>query len=225
MAATAYPKVTAKAWTTLRARATAAPSTKFTPAAVAALMEMSSPNSALDNTVRPMRRLGLIDEDGALTARGNKWRVNSSFDDACQEILDEIYPEELGALVGEDGRPDAAKVKTWFDHKGYGESNARQMAATYVMVASKQIPESPATDSGKIKKKASPAKKPAAKSPESKEIEKPDEVVAPEPPTPPGNSQSGPTVHLDIQIHIPADATPEQIDQIFSSMSRHLYAR
>lgn len=225
MAATAYPKVTAKAWTTLRARATAAPSTKFTPAAVAALMEMSSPNSALDNTVRPMRRLGLIDEDGALTARGNKWRVNSSFDDACQEILDEIYPEELGALVGEDGRPDAAKVKTWFDHKGYGESNARQMAATYVMVASKQIPESPATDSGKVKKKASPAKKPAAKSPESKEIEKPDEVVAPEPPTPPGNSQSGPTVHLDIQIHIPADATPEQIDQIFSSMARHLYAR
>lgn len=225
MAATAYPRITAKAWTTLRARATAAPSTKFTPAAVAALMEMSSPNSALDNTVRPMRRLGLIDEDGALTARGNKWRVNSSFDDACQEILDEIYPEELGALVGEDGRPDAAKVKTWFDHKGYGESNARQMAATYVMIASKQIPESPATDSGKVKKKASPAKKPAAKSSESKEIEEPDEVVAPEPPTPPGNSQSGPTVHLDIQIHIPADATPEQIDQIFSSMARHLYAR
>ena len=225
MAATAYPKITAKAWTNLRARATAAPSTKFTPAAVAALMEMSSPNSALDNTVRPMRRLGLIDEDGALTARGNKWRVNSSFDDACQEILDEIYPEELGALVGEDGRPDAAKVKTWFDHKGYGESNARQMAATYVMVASKQIPESPATDSGKVKKKAPPAKKPAAKSPESKEIETPDEVVAAEPPTPLGNSQSGPTVHLDIQIHIPADATPEQIDQIFSSMARHLYAR
>ena len=225
MAATAYPKITAKAWTTLRARATAAPSTKFTPSAVAALMEMSSPNSALDNTVRPMRRLGLIDEDGALTDRGNKWRVNSSFDDACQEILDDIYPEELGALVGEDGNPDAAKVKTWFDHKGYGESNARQMAATYVMVASKQIPESPATDAGKVKKKASPAKRTARESQESNKTEKPHEVVEPEPPTPPAKSNGGPTVHLDIQIHIPADATPEQIDQIFSSMARHLYAK
>ena len=51
---------------------------------------------------------------------------------ACQEILDEIYPEELGALVAEDGSPDAAKVKTWFDHKKFGDANARQMAATYV---------------------------------------------------------------------------------------------
>jgi glycine cleavage system regulatory protein len=34
---------------------------------------------------------------------------------------------------------------------------------------------------------------------------------------------SGPNVHLDIQIHIPADASVEQIDQIFESMARHLY--
>ena len=34
---------------------------------------------------------------------------------------------------------------------------------------------------------------------------------------------TGPNVHLDIQIHIPAEATAEQIDQIFASMARHLY--
>lgn len=225
MAATAYPKVTAKAWTALRARAAAAPTTKFTPAAVAALMRMSSPDSARDNTVSPMRRLGLIEEDGALTDRGNKWRVDLSFGDACQEILDEIYPDDLGVLIDNDGSPDAAQVKTWFDHKGFGDSNARQMAATYVMVASKQVPESPATDSGKSDQKASPANKAAGKSPKPKETEKPDEVVAHEPPAPPAKSDGGPTVHLDIQIHIPADATPEKIDQIFSSMARHLYAR
>jgi hypothetical protein len=33
----------------------------------------------------------------------------------------------------------------------------------------------------------------------------------------------GPTLHIDIQIHIASDATPEQIDQIFSSMGKHLY--
>ena len=93
------------------------------------------------------------------------------------------------------------------------------------MVASKQVPESPATDSGKSNQKASPANKAAGKSPKPKETEKPDEVVAHEPPAPPAKSDGGPTVHLDIQIHIPADATPEKIDQIFSSMARHLYAR
>ena len=34
-----------------------------------------------------------------------------------------------------------------------------------------------------------------------------------------------PSVHIDIQIHIDSSASPEQIDQIFSSMARHLYRR
>ncbi|MBI4200389.1 MAG: DUF5343 domain-containing protein [Chloroflexi bacterium] len=34
-----------------------------------------------------------------------------------------------------------------------------------------------------------------------------------------------PTVHIDIQIHIDSSASPEQIDQIFASMARHLYHR
>jgi hypothetical protein len=53
--------------------------------------------------------------------------------------------------------------------------------------------------------------------------------IAHTPERPPGGrhvEQSvGPDVHLDIQIHIPADATAEQIDQIFGSMAKHLYQR
>lgn len=38
--------------------------------------------------------------------------------------------------------------------------------------------------------------------------------------------QSGlPTMHIDVQIHIAADAKPEQIDQIFASMAKHLYGK
>ena len=33
-----------------------------------------------------------------------------------------------------------------------------------------------------------------------------------------------PSVHVDLQIHISPEASPEQIDQIFSSIRRHLYA-
>ena len=32
-----------------------------------------------------------------------------------------------------------------------------------------------------------------------------------------------PSVHIDFQIHISPEASPEQIDQIFASMRRHLY--
>jgi hypothetical protein len=34
-----------------------------------------------------------------------------------------------------------------------------------------------------------------------------------------------PSVHIDLQIHISPDAKPDQIDQIFASMSKHLYNR
>lgn len=40
---------------------------------------------------------------------------------------------------------------------------------------------------------------------------------------PKANAALGPSVHIDIQVHISPESTPEQIDQIFKSMSKHLY--
>lgn len=34
-----------------------------------------------------------------------------------------------------------------------------------------------------------------------------------------------PTLHIDFQVHIAADAPPEQIDKIFESMAKHLYGK
>ena len=225
VASNGYPKLTSKAWAALRTRAAAAPTTKFTPATVAALMNMSSPKSAADNTVYPMRRLGLIDEEGGLTPRGNKWRVDGTFADACQEILDDVYPEDLAALTNGDGLPDPQQVRTWFDHKGFGDSNARQMAATYVMVAGKQIPDVVATDAKKAapKVKQVPQKGTSGKAPEKAASE--GEAGPDNAPRREQEAGPGPNVHLDIQIHIPADASVDQIDQIFESMARHLYQR
>ena len=39
----------------------------------------------------------------------------------------------------------------------------------------------------------------------------------------PANGSKVPSVHIDIQIHISPEATTDQIDQIFKSMSKHLY--
>ena len=222
MASNGYPKVTTKAWRALRSRAAAAPSTKFTPSTVSALMGMASPESARKNTVSPMRKLGLIDDDGALTMLGNKWRVDASYADACQEILDEVYPSDLSDLADGSGAPDPRLVRTWFDQRGFGESNSQQMAATYVMIASKQVPETVATEPKKATTKKAPAKKEAA--PATRTTSTPADPPATVTPEPSKQTfGAGPNVHLDIQIHIPADASAEQIDQIFESMSRHLY--
>ena len=39
------------------------------------------------------------------------------------------------------------------------------------------------------------------------------------------SANSYPDVHIDVQTHIDSTASPEQIDQIFASMARHLYRR
>jgi hypothetical protein len=39
------------------------------------------------------------------------------------------------------------------------------------------------------------------------------------------NSQQLPGININLQVHISADATPDQIDQIFASMAKHIYPR
>jgi Family of unknown function (DUF5343) len=45
------------------------------------------------------------------------------------------------------------------------------------------------------------------------------------PQVPQTNSVAGPALHIDIQIHISPESTPDQIDKIFESMAKHLYGR
>jgi hypothetical protein len=43
------------------------------------------------------------------------------------------------------------------------------------------------------------------------------------PPPQAAQSVARPDIHLDFQIHIAADARPDQIEAIFASMAKHLY--
>lgn len=41
----------------------------------------------------------------------------------------------------------------------------------------------------------------------------------------PGLGPNAPTLHIDVQVHVSSEASAEQIDQIFSSMAKHLYGK
>jgi len=225
MAETAYPKIPTSAWRSLRSKAASAPSTRFTAGTVAALLEMASPESAAGNIVRPLRQIGLINEEGGLTERGQKWRVDASYPQACQEILDDVYPDDLAPLTKDDGRPDKAKVKTWFEHKGFGASSAGQMAATYTLIAERTIPEPPAPAAPKKDSGQKRDTRAAAPPADLKATSDTPEVDAHKEEHSGVGERQRPNIHLDIQIHISASASAEQIDQIFASMAKHLYPR
>jgi len=167
------------------------------------------------------------EEGTKLALRGDVHSLggDATYAEACQEILDEIYPEELTALNDTGGSPNKSQINSWFQHQGFGGSNATQMASTYVMIAEKRLPEpngaEPKKKTVKVVAKAKPKKTAASLTPESVDDTISEPVELPLPSGMP--TRSGPNIHLDIQIHIPATATPDQIDQIFASMAKHLY--
>src|SRR5688572_4172430 len=105
-----YPRVGKKAWYLLRARVEASPSVRLTPEFAATVCGLGSVKSANDNVLVGLRHMGLIDKEGNLLDRGKKWRVRSSYADACQEILDDVYPTELASFVGADGDADVGQI-------------------------------------------------------------------------------------------------------------------
>jgi len=60
------------------------------------------------------------------------------------------------------------------------------------------------------------ASRAGAVAPSTKKTSKLEDMVRP-------GTTGQPSVHIDFQIHISPEASPEQIDQIFASMRRHLY--
>jgi hypothetical protein len=113
--ASTYPKIGTSAWVALRVRAVATPSYKSNATAVAVIIGHDSAKSAGLNVVSPMQRLGLLDEHGNLTERGHKWRGDDTYAEACQEILDDIYPADLSGFTTATGSPDKAMVRFMAD--------------------------------------------------------------------------------------------------------------
>jgi len=54
-------------------------------------------------------------------------------------------------------------------------------------------------------------------------LPKPPDTPLTTPPHVPSGGEAQPSLHIDIQVHISPDAKSDQIEQIFSSMAKHLY--
>lgn len=177
------------------------------------------------NLIPQLRAVGLIDDTGGTTPLANDWRDDQTYPDACNQIVQEVYPRDLLDALPPPN-PDPKATERWFSRRlGVGQSAATKMAAFYRLVASGDVTNQ-ATERRRESKdngdrKRTPAKAQAAKTKpvvasdsaaatDAAVVEKRDDV---------------PSLHVDVQVHIPPDATPEQIDLIFAAMAKHLYKR
>lgn len=226
-----YPKIPRNNWFLLREKFKQRTPEKVSPSYVATALSMGEA-SASANIIPPLRVFGLIDDTGQPSDLAYDWRDDSKYADVCRQIIEATYPQELRDLFHDTSVP-AKNVESWFARNAkVGQSAARAYAATYLMLLEADLTKAKEQNGTKTTntankppkesvKTSSPVKVAKADAPPLETTKSATEHVGP------GDDGGGrrgfsPKLHVDIQIHISPDSSPEQIDKIFESMAKHL---
>jgi hypothetical protein len=210
-----FPMLPIKHWWALRNRFKKSIPGTVSPSYIAAALGMKE-ESARANVILPLRALGLVDEDN----RTNQdlavaWRDDQRYADACQEMAQHVYPEDLIEAVP-NPTSDREAAERWFANRtGAGTAAVKRMAALYAVIGEPYLSEEP---TGSSKTTSARAPRPTSK--------RSTRAVPREAPArnlnPMGES---PGIAINLQIHISSDATSDQIDAIFESMAKHIYKK
>lgn len=215
-----YPNLPSKLWWQLREKFKTSIPTTISPEYIATALNVKE-SSARANVMPALIKLGFIDDNFKPKDRVYEWRDDDKYSKVCIEIIEEIYPEELReALPGP--KPSKDEVMRWFANKTkVGENAARKMAIMYETLCEAKVQKGEEllkTNDKKSKSRTRKGlKKPIAKE-KIKTIDSEKELHEK------GiNRIFNPSLHIDIQIHISPDSSSDQIDKIFSSMSKHIF--
>lgn len=215
-----YPQIPSAVWWGVRSLLSRSPQTTLTERTLG--VEFNVQGAAAKQYLAELKRIGILNDDGRATDVAQKWRHDESYEDAVDEILARVYPQEL-IDIAPRGSADRQKIISWFMHAGLGSGTAGNKAATYLLISSSSPSESPAkaaTAPQKTSIKESSRRPVASKAPTSPSSSSSSAASAK--PSQPTHSSPIP-LNINVQIHISADATSEQIEAIFSAMRRYLY--
>lgn len=224
-----YPMISTGAWWKLRDQFQKTLPGNVSRSYLATVLGMEERSAG--NLLGPFRTIGIIDDDGKPTERANHWRFDDDYRAVCQAMLQEVYPEELRHAVSTPSANREGAIRWFMRSASVGRAGATKMATTYELIAESD----PATRIALQPARASRSKQPKTRSKTKKLPNTASGDPAPAPATSDPAAlgggavtsprSEGPALHIDLQIHIAADASAEQIDQIFASMAKHLYKR
>jgi hypothetical protein len=223
-----YPYITSRQWAELRAKFQQTLPGKVTSTYLQSVFNFAE--KAARNLLPQLRLVGLIDSGGVPTDLARSFRLDSDYADAANSIVQTIYPDELRDLFP-GPTEDVMPVAQWFmRHTGGGQASAVMQARFYLLLTSGRLPALEKTAAARNPKATKATKATTSSAPsrvrELAEAVPTDREETPEAPSSTVSpSTQMPGLHLDIQIHIDAAATADQIDQVFASMAKHLYGR
>ncbi len=220
---TLFPMIPQKAWWDLRKKFIQSIPGVVTTGYLAASLDMKE-TSARANVLPYLEQLGIIDDEGRTLDRARQWRDDAQYPDVCRQMREEVYPQELLDAVPNPSEDRDAASRWFANHTGKGQAAVHKMVGVYSLLmdsdvsgkhVSRSKTESLKKENGSARKQPRASRNTITKSSSKKE----------EPKESGHGSTEVPNVYINLQVHVSSDATPDQIDQIFASMSRHIYRK
>ena len=214
---TSYPMLPVNHWWALREKFKQSIPGTVTANYLATVLNMKEV-SARANVLPFIQQLGITDDEGKTLDRAREWRDDTMYPDVCATMAKEVYPSELLEAVPDpaNNRNDA---KRWFSNKtGAGATAVSRMTLLFSVLIDADPTNGPGSKSTgrKSKTTTSRAKKEATGATTKADPQQIEEQH---------RSDDAPSVHINLQIHVSSDATPDQIDKIFESMATHIYRK
>lgn len=216
MADQSFPQIPSTVWWGVRQLLQRTPKAKFDDNMLAASLSVQP--AASRQYIAELKRVGILDEDGKATELANKWRMDDSYADAVAEIASGAYPDSL-TTIAPPGDADRQKVVNWFMTQGLGEGSAKNKAATYLLLTSGE-PNAPPPSNARAEQARSSGDRKSGKTTRTAPTTNERASVAT------ANKKRMEAdimpLNVNVQIHISADASNDQIETIFASMRKYL---
>ena len=165
----------------------------------------SSNDSSLSGV---LRIAGLIDSSGVPTARWGQFR-GARGKEALGEGIREGYSELYAVYPDAHLRPNAELELVFSSSSKAGKQAIQKAVSTFKnLVAEAEFSSEPVE--GETHFEAQTLHVPVTNNKEAASA---------------SSKSQAPSLHIDVQVHISSEASAEQIDQVFSSMAKHLYGR
>jgi hypothetical protein len=211
-----FPQIPATVWWGVRAILTRTPTAVFDERFLA--IQLNVQEVAAKQYIAELTSVGILNDEKKATPLALEWRLDSSYRDAVDKLVKGVYPKSLLDIAPpEEG--NRQKATSFFMSEGLGQGAAGNKAATYFMIGSPAPNESPARGQEKSGSSGKSAKAP----PKPRPINKQAAEVVTRGTSGHGGPSDGIPLNVNVQIHISADATSDQIESIFSAMRRYLY--
>lgn len=158
--------------------------------------------------IKILKFIGFIDSSNKPTNKWNAYRVKSQSKTVMASCIMDSYSDLFQQYPDAHKRKDEDLTSFFTHHSTFGIQVIKNTVSTFkalcLLADFEQLHADNNTDNIEEPEPSQP-----------QQVATPPAVATP--------SSVVPSVHIDIQVHISSDASPEQIDKIFESMAKHLY--